>query len=390
MKVHGAKGNWQALPEYEFLAARNYWLVTPKYRDFAILDSAPSDRDRHGDFRCAIFTGSGIKELFAVDDPEEYQLWNKVLTTEDWSLMSYAFNLQNVTMIGGLELFQYDIGASIKVEPKSPESFSLWINDFSLLVENICSTVRLIPLSYSLVEGEEETIACTAYLRAQGIATWLYEADRIVRHVERYEQLTGVKLAQEELRQYLKYKKDRAEVVFKVFQGLRPAADLWRKLPWELLGRYEQLRGARAQLNRVDKGLIADLTRQIWDRAYLLDDNAGKKAPIVRKWWEWADDGYCVNSIFHSFTSASTAQLHLKRVSRACEAFDPKNPANVEALTILNEPGNRPDRRGSPIIENLAATHANLCKMREYLREVIAASKEVVPGHAMRKPSWVV
>jgi hypothetical protein len=367
------------VPEFDIFSTRNYRPLGEKYLWREDFRKCPTWDERIY-MQSYAFNGCGIKALFAKDNPADFALWDSILRKEHWLLMGYAVSLRN-TDVSGKNWVSYN---ETTLRKSAATEFFDWAEDLSFLVNTVCWKLDCGHFSFE----QDKNDRYQYFFRVQNLVIWLYESDRVVRYVEKYQKLRGEDFSMEFLLRN-NCDEETATVILGFYERARPAADLWRNLPWSLLSRYEQLGGARTVLNKVDKQVVRYLQREITERGYLMDDNAGRRQAIVSNWWdEWTEHDYSVDCVPHSFDCERAVQVAKTRLEKACDAFDPNNPVNAKVLKILSKPDNRPDSRNDPIIKNQGEVFANLCKMRDFMQKAVVASQ--IARKPQMRPSWTV
>lgn len=308
-----------------------------------------------------LFTVQGLKALLKADDAAGAALWETALSPNQWEQLAFAINLQSsMDLAGQISLYASDV---LEIEQKGldPE-FVAWWRDTFLLLNGRCGLAVQGPIRLTAGVHAAEV---RGRLTITGIVGWLFAANRVVTHL-------GLRSRTDERPFVLRgvFPKCHRAALQDVYEGLRPAADLWRTLPWGALGPFEALRAARVELESVPQNLLYQLACQISDRAWMLDDNTGRDDERAARWWSWAEHGYDVHVVPYSFSPVEDLREVLARIKRACAAFDPANPDNAIAIDILERW--KPVQTIGSIIADQTRCYDLLRNMHAHLEYVLA------------------
>lgn len=352
-----------------------------------VVDSVITESQRKYE-EALLFTANGLRATLLNDDLVHAQLLDKYFKPEHWNLLSYALDIDKTHIVGGMDL---DLPFADHFEWACKEDFLPFKDHLECASEedirsNECTKwlVKLHTLK-SNYSGSYPHPFCSEYLddrtfrldlNVWRIVHWLYRANAVVTHIE--------PLYAEKTSFTLHTLKERGEDITHLYEALRPAADLWRAVPYEAISPFEELAAARDLINGFDHLKLFELALQVSVRGVLMDDNEGHNNRFVRKWWEWTDTRfeYCVHYGLNPFSTKWHARALHEFIVNACMAFDPANPVNAKVLSILNKGHTS---KNSVIIKNQAGAYASLCEYREHLKQVIdAIDADVKPTEFIR------
>jgi len=155
-----------------------------------------------------------------------------------------------------------------------------------------------------------------------------------------------------------------------IYEAMRPAADMWRCLPDEAIAPFVQLGAAAELIANADKHRSFELERQISAVGFMLDDNEAHKQPQVAKWWRWTKSAmeYDVHRGIDLLTPQRFVRALRNHLQRACAAFDPGKPSNLQVLAKLDKGAEWLGHRG-PIIRDISGAYRLLREQKMFFAE---------------------
>lgn len=176
------------------------------------------------------------------------------------------------------------------------------------------------------------------------------------------------------------------------YEALRPAANLWRALPADVIGAFVQL-GPAADLiaSPAHQHRCFELQRQVSVEAVLLDDNSAHSDPQVAEWWRWTRTYFehRVHYGFHLLHKPYLVRTWRAHLRRACAAFNPGVQSNLQVLDKLDK-GAPLGNRG-PIIKDIPGVHRMMADELRFLDAVLAACRgsKASPKHIPARPTYL-
>lgn len=317
----------------------------------------------------ATWTVDALRQTIKLDDPASFRLLDKFLNRLQWEQLNFAVGVAGGYPYGGCAFpgFQH---VSHLVQGTHPPEVRAWAIDLCYRV-GIYSYEVFFPINRDFIPPESFTFRLDVPLLMRHLRGCSEFADALLPLCDPNSPQRGVLAA------------DLLSETHFVYEALRPAADLWRQLPEELITKFVQLGGAAELIANADKYRAFELQRQVSEVGFMLDDNPAHKDPDVARWWRWTDlREYNVHSGIQLLDSSRVVRQLRAHIRGACAAFDPSKRSNVEALAKLD----KQYAEWGPIIKDLAGVHRLLVEQKNYLDEVILACR-TSKGSAERTPA---
>lgn len=322
----------------------------------------------------ATWTVDALRQTIKFDDPVSFRLLDRFLNRLQWGQLNFAIGVAGGYPYGGCDFPEFR-HVSHLVQDTLPSEVRAWAID-------MCYRVGIY--RYEVFNPINRDFIPPASFRLR------IDVPLLMRHLRGCSEFADalLPLCDPESPQRALLAADLLKETHFVYEALRPAADLWRQLPEELISEFVQLGGAAELIANADKYRAFELERQVSAVGFMLDDNPAREDPDVALWWRWTDlRGYHVHSGIQLLDPSWVVRGIRAHIRGACAAFDPSNRLNLEALAKLDKNVAGLGCRG-PIIEDVVGVHRLLVEQKNYFDEVILACRKP-KGSAKRVPAPV-
>lgn len=366
--------------------------------------SWPCDIDmRMNNYRRITFGLGAMRSMLAKCDPQGLEIWEGALTQSQWEHWELAVNTAHASTdfcIMGNDLIDYcDFMDEIQRAP-NVQTVN-WLKKLFTLTNSthMGSMSPPMEVKYDMRSTSEMTTSVQEWVH------WLYCAHEWVSH---FEQLLDQDTTQPDaiavstfFAPWRRTQRDAStryslrNKIFFTYELLRPAADLWRDLPWQAIAPFETLGGARTLLKRRTPSTYWNLYVNIASKGIDMD-GVSYDVPQAENWWKWADHeiAYFVDLGLSPFSSHDKACARATCIETAMRAFDPANPVNVQVLDAMEafvRPSPTSPEHQTYVahsrIPSASHAHALLSEYHAFLQQVmLAAHAPSAAAPPMKRP----
>lgn len=324
-------------------------------------------------------------------DPQGLKIWKGALTKSQWKHWELAVNTAHASsefdfwgnQLIGRDDFEGEIRRAPNIQTIN------WLKKLFTITNSThtCSMYPPLKVEDDMQSTSEMTTSVQEWVH------WLYCAHEWVSH---FEQLLDQDTTQPDaitvsaffapLRRTQRGASRRYSLrneIFLTYESLRPAADLWRDLPWQAIAPFETLGGARTLLKRRTPSTYWKLYVNITSKGCAMDIAPARDLIQVENWWQWANHWleYNVHRGINPFSSHANTFDLATCIETAMHAFDPANPVNVQVLDAM-EASLRPSPTSpehktyvaNSMIPSASHAHALLSEYHAFLQQVMLAA----------------
>ncbi len=339
----------------------------PKYHDSILVDKSLTKRRRRQlEIGLAEFTVGGLQKLLQIDDPEGYAVLKSEFSEPQWSQL--LLSIEMGSSAGNYDYFHI-IWDAFDIANGDSEEKKQWALELHRMASDFLRFASQ-PVSQVWNKGVASYI-----ISARNLIDMLYCANEVVRTLS---------VLCESTNEYKTlFRNSNVENLHRVYEALRPAADLWRTIPDAAITPFITINEEKA-IEPVNLKLLFDLNRLVSSKGAAMDLSSARSNELVAEWWKWTSSGfdYDVHYGVTIFDTPEDVQMYINHLKMACNAFDPTNETNIKVLDLFDDERSKDHWwDGSPAFSNLGAVHKKLLLLKEYVEKTLLNSTDLHPNY---------
>jgi hypothetical protein len=275
-----------------------------------------------------------LKDVLKEQDPWGYGYWSSIFEDKQWESLCDAINSS-----AGIAFDLSSCPSAARIDSLKSTASGGWYGDWlvglHVLLYSTCRAGVRRPFAFELTNGLSRTGNLTTSVKQ--MVQWLYSANRIVEHLECL--ATDTTTRKETLKDG-RFTVDELKSLASLYESIRPAANIWRSLPWGALTPFEELAAVALQCEQLPKAHYLSLDLALSSKAMRTKLNPAFGDRVVKQWWSsWSSPefGNAAHLSVNSFNSMASLRRLRGHMANTLAAFDLRNPKSRAAITLLDD-----------------------------------------------------